>query len=641
VLRPAGPLPYTRPVDASHSIGTARAAGTKPRVVLVNLPFAGFRQPSPALGLLAAVLRETEVQVAVVDATLTFAETLSPTLYDTIAGWQAQDLLGDWVFADLHSRPPRTTAEDYLREVLAGGAPAHAVAHFGKPPLTAQLRAGLEEARRRAPRLLDECLVEIAALRPDVVGFTVMFGQLAASLALAERVKLALPGSLVVFGGAGCRGSMGEELRRSFPAVDLVVDGEGEPALPPLVLGAGRGGTACAAPPADLDALPTPDYSDYFARLERSPLKGTFTPRLPVETSRGCWWGERRRCTFCGQASAELAYRRKSPERALAELERLTSMHPGCHVFFTDEIAPRDSFETFLPALAARAPGLEIVYYEVRPDLPREHLAALAAAGVRRVEVGIESLSTQVLRLMRKGTTALQGVQFLKWAREEGVEAVWNLLWGLPGEDPAEYRRMTRLVPLLTHLQPPNTVGSVRLDRFSPLFEDPLASGISDVHAVPAYRHVYDLPPEALDELAYFFGFSVGRPEPLEAYTARLAAAVSAWKQVPREGGLWYVDDGEDLTIDDERAAFRSDELTVLSGAHRAAYLAADGVTTAEALRAAVASAEARKVTEAELAGVLAPLLEQGFMLQDAGRYLALAVKAPRHAGERAGRATG
>ena len=624
---------------ASPDVATVTRAVTPsaPRVVLVNLPFAGYRQPSLALGLLKAVLAPLGNEVTVIDATLTFAEMITPALYDAIAAWPAQDLLGDRVFAALHARPPRTSDGDYERQILAGGAVAHDLPHFGKMPVTPELRAGLREARRRAPDLLDVCLGEIVDLRPQVVGLTTTFHQLCASLALAERVKAALPETLVVLGGAGCRGEMGDEVLRSFPAVDVVVDGEGEDALPGIVLDEPRrdGDAAvqtrrqAGSAPADLDTLPYPDFGDYFARLERGPLRGTFEPRVPMETSRGCWWGEKRRCTFCGQASAVLAYRQKNPERALAELEHLAGRHPGCPVFFTDEIAPRDGFDALVPCLKARAPGLEVVYLEVRPDLRREQLAQLAAAGIRRLEAGIESLSTPVLNLMRKGTSALQGVQFLKWAREEGLDVVWNLIWGIPREDPGEYERMARLVPLLTHLQPPNTVGELSLDRFSPIFGEPAGFGVTDVHAMPAYGHVCDLPAEALDRLAYFFSFACERSQPVADYTRDLATAIVAWKEIGAGAGLWFIDDGASLTIDDERPGLASDEYTVLSGPHRAAYLAADGVTTGEALRRAVAEVERRAVSADELAETVAPLLDQGLMLRDGERYLSLAVRAP------------
>ena len=168
------------------------------------MPFSGYRQPSLALGILKSVLRPLVSHVAVLDATLIFVEMISPTAYDTIATWPAQDLLGDWVFA--HARSPERGQEDrgYEQQVLAGGAPEHRVAHFGKPPVSTHLRAQLRDAQRRVDDFLSVCLDEITRSEPDIVGFTAMFHQLSASLALAQRVKTALPASCLVMGGASC-----------------------------------------------------------------------------------------------------------------------------------------------------------------------------------------------------------------------------------------------------------------------------------------------------------------------------------------------------------------------------------------------------------------------------------------------------
>ena len=645
-------IAYTEAMaDEAVGVGAQRRdtrLGAAPRVVLVNMPFAGYRQPSLALGILKAVLRPFDARVSVLDATLMFAEMISPAAYDTIATWPAQDLLGDWVFSTARSRPPRHTDSEYERQILAGGAPEHRIPHFGKPPVTARLRANLREARRRVDDLLAACLDEVTRSRPDIVGFTAMFHQLSASLALAQRVKAALPAACVVMGGASCRGEMGDELLRSFPFLDVVVDGEGERALPELVgrredrrLPTGPADLECGTVPGEthrlgsakgsaaveLNALPYPDYDDYFGRLERSPLLGTFAPRIPFETSRGCWWGEKRRCTFCGQGTREMAYRQKKATRALREIKYLTRRHPGCPVFFTDEIVPADAFGGFIPQLPSRVPDLEVVYLEMRPSLRKEQLRLLAESGIRRLEVGIESLSTPVLRLMRKGTNALQGVQFLKQAREMGLEVVWNLLWGLPGEDPSEYARMADMIPLISHLQPPNTVGSFRLDRFSPIFEDPNTFGVVDVRAYPAYRYVYDLPAESLARLAYFFTFRYREPQAVDSYTEALAGRIVDWKDHFPRSMLSYSDDGERLVLSDDRPTLGTEELTVLSGLHRAVYLACDEVITTTQLREVVTRAVHRKVSAHELAETLAPLVEEGLILRDGRRHLSLGLR--------------
>ena len=46
-----------------------------------------------------------------------------------------------------------------------------------------------------------------------------------------------------------------------------------------------------------------------------------------------------------------------------------------------------------------------------------------------------------ILRLMRKGVTAIQNIQTLKWCFEHDVEASWNILYGFPGERASQYDR--------------------------------------------------------------------------------------------------------------------------------------------------------------------------------------------------------
>ena len=503
-------------------------------------------------------------------------------------------------------------------------------------------------------------MAEVAAREPSVVGFTSMFHQTAASLALAERVKARLPETFVVFGGASCRGETGPELLRRFPFVDGVATGEGEAVLPELVRLRARGlrpdgvrglltaehreggersigevderaaaEHAGGRPLVDLDSLPLPDYDDYFARLAGSELNGTFTPRLPFETSRGCWWGERRRCVFCGQASGSLTYRRKSGERSLTELEGLARRHPDSPVIVTDEIVSPRAFRDFFPQVPARVPGLLVLYLEVRPGLSKDQLRLLAQAGVRRLEAGVENLSTSVLKLMRKGTTGLQGVELLKWARELGIEVVWNYLWGLPGEDAAEYERVAGLIPLITHLQPPNSVGTVRVDRFSPLHEDPDRFGIGDLRPYPAYGYVYDLPPESLSRLAYYFAFeATGQPD-VDRYAAPLAEGIARWKEVHASSMLAYSDGEDQLVVFEKRPGFDEEEVTVLDGEHRHLFLACDGVRNVSQLARELSVRRGSEVTTAETQDLLDEIVEQGLMLREESSYLSLALPLP------------
>jgi magnesium-protoporphyrin IX monomethyl ester (oxidative) cyclase len=70
----------------------------------------------------------------------------------------------------------------------------------------------------------------------------------------------------------------------------------------------------------DLDQIAIPDYNDYFQTLESCPKIAPYITRgMFVETSRGCWWGQKQHCTFCGLNGAGMTYRSKSPERVVRE----------------------------------------------------------------------------------------------------------------------------------------------------------------------------------------------------------------------------------------------------------------------------------------------------------------------------------
>ena len=156
----------------------------------------------------------------------------------------------------------------------------------------------------------------------------------------------------------------------------------------------------------DMDALPTPDYDDYFEALRASTLSTLIRPGLLAESSRGCWWGEKSHCTFCGLNGTGMKYRSKSPERVLTELAELSRRYGVNGIQFVDNILDMSYFRTMLPRLAAEG-GRYALFYETKANLKREQVKLLAEAGVRWIQPGIESLDDNVLRLIGKGNSTL------------------------------------------------------------------------------------------------------------------------------------------------------------------------------------------------------------------------------------------
>jgi ribosomal peptide maturation radical SAM protein 1 len=480
---------------------------------------------------------------------------------------------------------------------------------------------------------------------PGIVGFTSMFQQHNASLALARRLKRASPSTFVVFGGANCEGVMGAETVRSFPFVDAALSGEGDLVFPQLVRRildrstlSGLPGVRCRTDVdlefrrgsfpgcpvvRDMDRLPVPDYSDYFEQFQAGRFDREWSPSILVETSRGCWWGKRSQCTFCGLHPSTLAFRSKSPARAVAEITELAGRHPRCQVQAVDNILDFRWFSRTGPALASRRRRPRL-FYETKSNLKKDQVRLLRRAGVLDIQPGIESFSDAVLKIMRKGVTGLQNIQLLKWCRELGVQPSWNFLWGFPGEPPHEYERLARLVPLLSHLPPPVAQATIRLDRFSPNFEDSERLGLTGVEPFPAYRHVYALPEPGPTNLARYFTFGYAEPRDVDRYTARLERELRRWRRAAETSVLLSIDTGEHLVLVDLRPVSRR-PLVVLGGLSRRLYRECDAVRTLAQLARAAATSD-RPVAAEAIDRTLAPLLKLGVLLRDGSRYLALAI---------------
>src|SRR5207248_272165 len=110
----------------------------------------------------------------------------------------------------------------------------------------------------------------------------------------------------------------------------------------------------------------------------------------------------------------------------------------------------------------------------------------------------------------------------------------WNILWGFPGETREDYEEQARLVPRLVHLQPPRTIGRLRLERFSPLFFDREAFPVRFMRPQRSYSYIYPAGVD-LEQAAYFFDYELENTLPGEAYR-ELALAVGAWQDAWASG---------------------------------------------------------------------------------------------------------
>jgi ribosomal peptide maturation radical SAM protein 1 len=293
-----------------------------------------------------------------------------------------------------------------------------------------------------------------------------------------------------------------------------------------------------------------------------------------------------------------------------------------------DNILDMQYFRDLFPELIKRGIALDI-FYETKANLRKEQVELLHEAGVKTIQPGIESFSSRVLSLMRKGTTALQNVELLKWCRQFGVKCNWNLMYGLPGEDSSEYEEMVSLIAGLHHLEPPQGCGPVRVDRFSPYFVNPGQFGLCNLRCDRSYAYVYDLPESDLANLAYYFEHDYTDGRDPSTYTARLREAVDTWEANAGRSGLIYRDDGDTLAIQDDRVGALQPKLR-LDKVERALYLFLDRYHSWSAL---LEKASQFGWTDVEVEALLRRWLELRLVAKADGRYLALALPPPRSSG--------
>jgi ribosomal peptide maturation radical SAM protein 1 len=499
-----------------------------PGVVLVVPPFGGVDRPALGPHLLQAVGREAGFDVRVFYANVRLARELGESLYHRICYGPSSRLAGERVFARLAYDVPRLGHRGPEDESVAGRASGAAE--------TVTLEE-LDHAEAVAAAWLPAAVEELLASGCGVVGCSTTFEQTAASVALLRRLKEAQPGLVTLLGGANCAGEMGDGLAGLVPDADFVFGGECESAFPEFLRGIAAGrrpacrvlrGTPCA----DMNALPLVDYSDYdeqlrlIADFRLVSSNGTW---LPYESSRGCWWGEKRHCTFCGVNGETLRFRCKSPERVVSDLRALVGSHPSRSVCMVDNIMPHAYFRTLLPVLARSGPRAHI-FYEQKANLSLRQVKSLRDAGVAIVQPGIEALSTPLLRLMRKGVSAAQNIRLLRYCRSCSVAVNWNLLYALPQDRLSWYEDTLRLLPLLRHLPPPSGLMHVSIDRFSPYHDHPDRFGVSALDPLDAYRDV--LPRDAeVGRIAYHF---TGTYESESRHESRVVTAIrdeiEAWR---------------------------------------------------------------------------------------------------------------
>jgi ribosomal peptide maturation radical SAM protein 1 len=534
------------------------------QVALVNMPFSYSKYPSIQLGTLSALLKSKGVPVDCHHLNVRFAHKIGVPLYEMICEKRA--LFGEWLFSYLLFRdnPKRAEYPRVFKPVF------EQVAQESGQPIS----FFEDMATRGAPQFLTWAMTAIDWGQYKLVGFTSTFDQNVASLTLAKMIKDLYPDVKIVFGGANYDGEMGMEYFRAFPFIDYVVVGEGEEVVPALVRQVLEGKSEAVpngvifreqdqirfipnpALFADFAKTGPPDYDDYYHLLaELGDAAQGLDRILLYEGSRGCWWGEKHHCTFCGLNAQSMKFRAKSPDQAAREMTTLSSRYDTTRFRLVDNIIDMKYVENLFGQFAAAHCDLD-VFIETKSNLQKSQIRTLAVGGVKCMQPGLESLSLTQLKAMDKGVTPMQNIVCLKWSNYYRVAVSWNILLGFPGETNEDYRRQIELLPSLFHLQAPEATGKFWLQRFSPYFTRPHEYGVRITGPGMAYEYVYDSVRLDLLKIAYDFEYELDN-WPVDPHLYQeLVGLVEEWQRRARGSDrpfLYYSKSMDYITVYDGR----------------------------------------------------------------------------------------
>lgn len=607
----------------------------RPRIALVSMPFVSALHPSIQIGLLTSIARSRGYAAAGYHFNLDFAQLIGPRLFEALCEVRERRdcewLFSKEAFGTASPDPNGAYVETFqagLREVLE--------------PLGKRISDLVAIRDTVVPAYIDYLMELLPWHEIDVVGFTSTFQQNVASFALARRIKSLHPRVVTLFGGSNFEAEMGLELVRTVDVIDFAVIGEADEVFPAFLnaiaesrdpgvipgIASRRGDNTVQFTPQTpftrLDENPVPSYDDYFSQALHHGTLSKDEQRsvaIPFESSRGCWWGEKSHCIFCGLNGNMMKFRAKTPSKLLLELSELAKKYGSFHFVAVDNILPTNYFSDVFEEAVTEGLDFEF-FYEIKSNLSKEKLRTLRRGGVRWLQPGIESLHSHMLSLMRKGVSGIQNVNTLRWCRHYGISVAWNLLWGFPGEKREDYIEQSELMKRLTHLQPPAGFGPIWMERFSPIFTDAHSFERKTFRPESSYTYVY---PKNVDltQVAYFFEYEFSHRLSESAYE-ETTAVVHQWQERWKGANkpfLTYRTANDFVQIIDDREGQSS--VVELQGLPARIYSACSSeARTAAHLKQMLELSEPAE----RIADELQALVDHGLTMREGNRFLSLAL---------------
>ena len=608
----------------------------KKNVLLVSMPFAGTAIPSIQLPVLEGYLKERDALITTRHLYLKAAEFYGINNYNFLIyppndSYTAQMVFSKYVFPE-HWKKNVEKFREYFEKTSAKSK-------------AAQQGFSFEQYVEQTDRLYQWVIDRVDWGFFDIIGFTLNYGQLLPSLAVAKKIKEWYPEKKIVFGGSRTVGKLGMRVLEAFDSVDFIVSGEGEEPLYRLASGCEnyesipglifRKGDEVVwnkeESLVDMNRLPIPSYDAFFEELAVSSPEVQqyfqYFGRLPVEISRGCWWN---RCSFCNLNVQHCSYREKHVDEIVEEIQWLSDRYRMLAFQMIGNTLLKKNYRVLCEKIKQLGKDFSFFIEARAGDLQSMDYQLLKEAGFTMMQTGVESFSRHYLHTMNKGTRVIDNIAALKFCKENGIHNSYNIIVEYPNEEPVDFEETQKNIQTCKAFLDPPQIAKLRVVYGSHIHRHPKEYNIERLVYAPVDAIMY--PAEFLEKgfnFVYDFVRLVEYPShPWETF-------VEEWKTEREQRALegytsqmvidrlvfYFVDGGSFLKIYDKRAR-ENIRIFVLDGNEREIFLACLDVISFQELQNRFPS-----LPDFELAVVLHTFEKAGLVFVEDEWYLSLPLR--------------
>ena len=606
---------------------------SKKSLLLLSMPFAETSIPSIQLGLLEAYLKQQQIPVSTNHLYLRAADFYGLQNYNFLINnpndsYTAQMVFSKYVFPN-HWEENQEKFKYYFDNIMSCDQ-KHS------------LDFSFDEYTQKTDAFVDWIIKNVDYNKYDLIGFTLNYGQILPSLAIAKKIKKKNPDKKIIFGGSSTINELGKRIVSNFNYVDFIVSGEGEKALFSLTTDF----ESYQYIPGliyqeenkvlwnenheyiNMNNLPYPDYQSYYDELHKVSTDiiqyHQLFGRLPIELSRGCWWNN---CTFCNVSAYHKKYREKNYDRFIKELTFLSDTYQMLDFQVIGSTLPQNDYRSLCKKIIDLNRDFSLITEARAGVLTSSDYTLLKKAGFTHIQTGIEAFSTHYLKKMNKGTKVIDNIAALKYCKENRIKNSYNLIINYPNEDEIDFEQTKKNVEhIQTYLEPPN-ISKFVLGYQSPIFYKQDQFNIKSVE--PKIIDTIMYPKELLDQNFCFF-YSFKRKNKIKENPWK--ELVANWKKnytdqqirsVKRNNPLnhlvFYFKDGKNfLKIYDKRYSDKA-LIYTLNKTERDLFLACTDVISMGELKN-----QFSQLTPNEIEEILHSFIEAGIVYKEDNLYLSL-----------------